>query len=166
MAGRRIGWWCLVVLLAVATVVAVALGGSRMVAQRAQPAPLDGPAQRSAVLDIARADIPKIFSYTPATVESALTDAASLMTERFGKEFLDKAHADVISQARQRQITTQTAVVGAGVETMTRAQASVLVFTNRTVTQADKEPQHDSSRLRVQLQKSGTTWLVDDIQPI
>lgn len=111
-------------------------------------------------------EIPKIFGYDYQTVERSLTEAAMLLTPDYRREFEDRAAKDIIPQARDRQVVSQTNVVGAGMLDAQRDSASVLVFMNRTVTDKTKQPVYDGSRLRVDYQKIDGKWLIKYIQPV
>lgn len=111
-------------------------------------------------------EIPKIFGYDYQTVERTLTEAATLLTPDYRREFEDRANKDIIPQARDRQVVSQAHVVGAGMLDAQRDSASVLVFMNRTVTDKSKQPVYDGSRLRVDYQKIDGNWLIKYIQPV
>lgn len=166
MTARRSAWWSLVLLLTAATIAAAALGGWQLTTKHRTPPPADGPAQRTSVQEAASADLPKILGYTYETVEQTLTEATSLMTERFKATFSQTMRDDVIPTAREKQITSQVAVVGTAVEALSSDQATLLVFIDRTITQAGQASLDAGARVRVQLQKQGGVWLVDDITPV
>ncbi|MGK2866106.1 MAG: mammalian cell entry protein [Mycobacterium sp.] len=110
--------------------------------------------------------IPRVFGYDFQTVERSLTEAATLLTPDYRREFQDRATRDIIPQARERQVISQAHAVGAGLMTAQRDAASVLVFMNRTVTDKAKQPVYDGSRLRVDYQKIDGKWLISYITPI
>lgn len=166
MPPRRVAWWCLVLSLTAAIATTVFFGAQQMVAKNQNAAPPDRPEQRSAVLQVTSVAIPKMLGYKPDTVESTLTDALSLMTRRYQAVFSERLHREIIPQARQRQLTNDVSVVGAGVEALSRDRAAVLVFVNRTVTAPGHGQYREGSRLRVQLQDVGGAWLIDDIDPV
>ena len=115
---------------------------------------------------LAIAQIPQVFGYDFQTVERSLTEAATLLTPEYRREFEDRATRDIIPQARERQVISQAHAVGAGLLDATRESASVLVFMNRTVTDKAKQPVYDGSRLRVDYQKVDGKWLISYITPI
>jgi Mce-associated membrane protein len=121
---------------------------------------------RAELPDIAKQQIPAVFGYDYQTVERSLTDAYTLLTPAYRKEFEQRANADIIPQARQRQVVSQANVVGVGVMDAHRDSASVLVYLNRTVTDKSRQPLYDGSRLRVDYQKIGGRWLINYITPI
>ena len=123
--------------------------------------------QAEAVLPgLAIEQIPRVFGYDFQTVERSLTDAATLLTPDYRREFEERASKDIIPQARERQVISQAHAVGAGLMSAKRDSASVLVFMNRTVTDKAKQPVYDGSRLRVDYQKIDGKWLISYITPI
>lgn len=121
---------------------------------------------RSELPDLAKDQVAKVFGYDYQTVERSLTDAYTLLTPDFRKEFEDRATKEIIPQARDRQVVSQANVVGVGVLAAHRNSASVLVFMNRTVTDKSKQPIYDGSRLQVDYQKIDGKWLIQYIKPI
>ncbi|MGU3652251.1 mammalian cell entry protein [Mycolicibacterium sp. A43C] len=110
--------------------------------------------------------IPRVFGYDFQTVERSLSEAATLLTPDYRREFEDRAAKDIIPQARERQVVSQAHAVGAGMLSAQRDSASVLVFMNRTVTDKSKESVYDGSRLKVDYQKVDGRWLISYITPI
>ncbi|HTQ22359.1 MAG TPA: mammalian cell entry protein [Mycobacterium sp.] len=137
-----------------------------MIAKSRRPAPVDGPSDRAAVLDVAQADIPKIFAYDYQTVERSLADAYPLLTPNYRQEFEKSANTQVIPEAKKRQVVVQANVVGAAVESLDQRSAQLLVFMNRTVTDVSQKPVYDGSRLQVTMQHVDNKWLVDYIKPV
>lgn len=163
---RRRYWWASVVALVVAIVACTVVGGWLMIAKSRRPAPVDGPSDRAAVLDVAQADIPKIFAYDYQTVERSLADAYPLLTPNYRQEFEKSANTQVIPEAKKRQVVVQANVVGAAVESLDQSSAQLLVFMNRTVTDVSQKPVYDGSRLQVTMQHVDNKWLVDYIKPV
>ncbi|MEZ0363057.1 mammalian cell entry protein [Mycobacterium sp. pUA109] len=121
---------------------------------------------RAALAPLAADEIPKVFGYDYQTVERSLTEAYPLLTPAFRREFEERATKDIIPQARQRQVVSQVSVVGVGILAAQRTSGSVMVYMNRTVSDKSKQPLYDGSRLRVDYQKVGGKWLINDIKPI
>ena len=121
---------------------------------------------RAELAPLAAEQIPQVFGYDYQTVERSLTDAYSLLTPDYRREFEERANKDIIPQARERQLVSQANVVGVGVLTAQRNSASVMVFLNRTVTDKSRQPVYDGSRLRVDYQKVDGKWLINYITPI
>lgn len=151
------------VLLCAAFVAAAGIGGAlywnRLQANAEQSV-------RAELPGIAKQQIPAVFGYDYQTVERSLTDAYTLLTPDYRREFEQRANADIIPQARQRQVVSQANVVGVGVMEAQRNSASVLVYLNRTVTDKTRQPLYDGSRLRVDYRRIGGKWLINYITPI
>jgi Mce-associated membrane protein len=123
-------------------------------------------ATRAEVAPLAEKQIPEVFGYDYQTVERSLTDAYSLLTPEYRREFEDRATKDIIPQARERQLVSQANVVGVGVLAAQRNSASVMVYLNRTVTDKSRQPMYDGSRLKVDYLKVDGKWLINYITPI
>jgi Mce-associated membrane protein len=151
------------ILFAIAFVAAAAIGGW-MYWDRAE---LRGEQlTREELGPLATQQIPRVFGYDYQTVERSLNEVYPLLTPDYRQEFRDRANKDIIPQARERQLVSQANVVGVGVLSAQRDWASVMVYMNRTVTDKDKTPIYDGSRLRVDYQKIDGKWLIKYITPI
>ena len=134
------------VLLAV-TFVGMAAVGGRLFWEGVQ---LQGEqSARQELAPLAKEQIPRVFGYDYQTVERSLTEVYPLLTPSYRREFEDRANADIIPQARERQLVSQASVVGVGVLDAQRTSASVMVYMNRTVTDKSRQPVYDGSRLRI-----------------
>src|SRR5271168_899462 len=101
---RRTHWWICVSGLTVASVAVTFLGAQRLIAKD-RPAPtVDGPSERSAMLNLTQIDIPKLFSYDYQTVERSLLDSYPLLTPDYRREFQKSANAQIIPEAKRRQV--------------------------------------------------------------
>jgi Mce-associated membrane protein len=121
---------------------------------------------RSELAPLAARQIPEVFGYDYQTVERSLTDAYSMLTPDYRREFERRANTDIIPQVRERQVVSQANVVGVGVLTAQRNLASVMVYLNRTVTDKSRQSIYDGSRLRIDYQKVDGKWLINYITPI
>jgi Mce-associated membrane protein len=111
-------------------------------------------------------DIPKVFAYDYQTVERSLAAAYPLLTPDYRQEFQRSANAQIIPEAKKREVVVQANVVGVGVMTAKRDSASVMVYMNRTVTDKSRQPLYDGSRLRVDFKRIDGKWLIAYITPI
>jgi Mce-associated membrane protein len=123
-------------------------------------------ATRSELGPIASKQVTAVFGYDYQTVERSLTDAYTMLTPDYRREFEQRANQDIIPQARQRQVVSQASVVGVGVMDAHRNSASVMVYLNRTVTDKSRQPVYDGSRLRVDYKRLDGKWLINYITPI
>lgn len=126
-----------------------------------------GAEQARAVLpQLAAKEIPQVFGYDYQTVERSLTEAYPLLTPDYRAEFQKSANAQIIPEAKKREVVVQANVVGVGVMTAKRNSATVMVYMNRTVTDKARQPLYDGSRLRVDFKRIGGKWLIAYITPI
>jgi len=111
-------------------------------------------------------DIPMVFAYEYQTIERSLADAYPLLTPDYRQEFKKSVNAQIIPEAKKREVVVQANVVGVGVMSAKRESATVMVYMNRTVTDKSRQPVFDGSRLRVDYKKVGEKWLIGFITPI
>jgi Mce-associated membrane protein len=123
-------------------------------------------AARAALPVLAKDQIPRVFAYDFQTVERSLSEAFLLLTPSYRREFERSVNAQIIPEAKKREVVVQANVVGVGVMAAKRDSASVMVYMNRTVTDKSKQPVYDGSRLRVDYQRMGGKWLINFITPI
>jgi Mce-associated membrane protein len=123
-------------------------------------------AARAALPKLAAKEIPQVFAYDYQTVERSLTEAYPLLTPEYRAEFQKSANAQIIPEAKKREVVVQASVVGVGVIAAKRNSASVMVYMNRTVTDKARQPLYDGSRLRVDFKLVSGKWLIAYITPI
>ncbi|OBG30290.1 mammalian cell entry protein [Mycobacterium sp. 852002-51057_SCH5723018] len=166
MRWPRLRWWLLAVAgcVLVAAIVGLSAAAGWVYWDRVQTR---GEAAARAVLPGKAADeIPKVFAYDYQTVERSLAAAYPLLTPDYRQEFQRSANAQIIPEAKKREVVVQANVVGVGVMSARRESASVMVYMNRTVTDKSRQPLYDGSRLRVDFKKIGKQWLISYITPI
>ncbi len=123
-------------------------------------------AARATLPALAKDQIPRVFAYDFQTVERSLSEAFPLLTPSYRREFERSVNAQIIPEAKKREVVVQANVVGVGVMAAKRDSASVMVYMNRTVTDKSKQPVYDGSRLRVDYEQIGGKWLINFITPI
>ncbi|MGZ4515941.1 MAG: mammalian cell entry protein [Mycobacterium sp.] len=123
-------------------------------------------AARAVLPGLATKEIPEVFAYDYQTVERSLSEAYPLLTPDYRQEFRKSANAQIIPEAKKREVVVQASVVGVGVMSAKRDSASLMVYLNRTVTDKSRQPLYDGSRLRVDFKKIGKQWLINYITPI
>jgi Mce-associated membrane protein len=123
-------------------------------------------AARAVLPQLAAKEIPQVFAYDYQTVERSLNDAYPLLTPEYRQEFQKSANAQIIPEAKKREVVVQASVVGVGVMAAQRNSASVMVYLNRTVTDKSRQPMYDGSRLRVDFKRIDGKWLIAYITPI
>jgi Mce-associated membrane protein len=152
--------------LMTAAFVGLAAGGGSMYWQRVETR--GEQAARDELGPLAQKQIPTVFNYDYKTVERNLTDAYTMLTPDYRREFEDRANSDIIPQARQREVVSQANVVGVGVMDAQRNSAAVMVYINRTVSDKSSrdQPIYDGARLRVEYKRVDGKWLINYITPI
>jgi len=123
-------------------------------------------AARAVLPKLAKDEIPRVFAYDYQTVERSLEAAYPLLTPEYRQEFQKSANAQIIPEAKKREVVVQANVVGVGVMAAKRNSASVMVYMNRTVTDKSRQPMYDGSRLRVDFKRIDGKWLISYITPI
>jgi len=112
-------------------------------------------AARAVLPKLAAKEIPQVFAYDYQTVERSLNEAYPLLTPEYRAEFQKSANAQIIPEAKKREVVVQASVVGVGVIAAKRDSASVMVYMNRTVTDKARRPLYDGSRLRLVSWRAG-----------
>jgi Mce-associated membrane protein len=123
-------------------------------------------AARAVLPQLAAREIPQVFGYDYQTVERSLTEVYPWLTPDFRREFQKRVNAQIIPEAKKRELVVQANVVGVGVMSAKRESASVMVYLNQTATDKTRQPIYDGSRLRVDFKKIGEKWLISYITPI
>jgi len=121
---------------------------------------------RAELPQLAAQQIPIILGFDYQTIERSRTDAYRLLTSDFRREYEDDTTKNVIPAARARQLISQVNVVGVGMLDAHRDSGSVMVYMNRVLTDKTKQPLYDGSRLKVDYQKVGQDWRIENITPI
>lgn len=151
------------VVLGVVLCVAV---GSLLLHQRANAARQDD-AARAAVLNEVRAAVPDILGYDYARMGDDIDGAAAHLTPAFEAEYRALAESSIRPTAVKYKAIVVADLVSAGVESVDRSSAQVLIFVNQTTrTTALPAPRVDSSRVRVTLERSDGRWRVGSIEPL
>jgi Mce-associated membrane protein len=123
-------------------------------------------AARAVLPKLAKDEIPQVFGYDFQTVATTLSEAYPMLTPDYRREFEKSVNAQIIPEAKKREVVVQANVVGVGVMEAKRDSASVMVYMNRTVTDKSRQPVYDGSRLRVEYKRVGGKWLINYITPI
>jgi Mce-associated membrane protein len=150
--------------LLVAAIVALSAAGGWFYWDRVQTQ--GEAAARAALPKLAKDEIPQVFAYDYQTVERSLAAVYPLLTPEYRQEFQKSANAQIIPEAKKREVVVQANVVGVGVMAAKRNSASVMVYMNRTVTDKTRQPLYDGSRLRVDFKRINGKWLISYITPI
>ena len=150
--------------LAIVVIVGLSVAGGWFFWARVQA---EGEQSARAVLpQLATREIPQVLAYDYQTVERSLTDAYPLLTPDYRQEFQKKVNAQIIPEAKKRELVVQTDVVGVGVMEAKRNSASVMVYLSQTMTDKSRQPLYAGSRVRVDFKRIDGKWLIAYITPI
>jgi Mce-associated membrane protein len=150
--------------LLIAVVIGLAAAGGWFYWDRVQT---QGEAAARAVLPgLAAKEIPRVVAYDYQTVERSLTDAYPLLTPEYRQEYKKLANAQIIPEAKKRELVVQSNVVGVGVMAAKRDSGSVMVYLNQTMTDKSRQPLYAGSRVRVDFKRIDGEWLIAYITPI
>jgi Mce-associated membrane protein len=165
--GSRLVWWTfnavLILGIAAATAVGLWLNG--------RDVPESRPAGPTVTMDHVQKHVqevvPKLLSYTPASVATMADTVDPLLTGDFKAEYRELLEETIVPQAQQQRITNDTEVVGVAVESLGTDEASVLVFVDQQTTKrAEPEPQRSESAVQVGLRKVQEQWLISSFRPV
>jgi len=130
-------------------------------------------ANRAAVdtkLDIARTAaeaITTLWTYTPDNMESLADRSARFLGGDFEAQY--RKYVDAIAPTnKQAQVTNNTQVVGAAVETLDGSDATAIIYTNSTATSplTKNIPSLRYLSYRLTMKQSGAKWLVTSMTTI
>ena len=151
--------------IAVGLVLCVA-AGSLFLLQRANTARQDH-AARAAVLKEVSAAVPDILGYDYARLDDDIARGAEHLTPGFEADYRAVAESSIRPTAVKYKAIVVADLVSAGVESVDRDSAQVIVFVNQTTrTTALPAPRVDSSRVRIRLERSDGRWRVGSIEPL
>jgi len=120
----------------------------------------------------ARADVARVAeqfavsvnNYDASSVDKYRSSVSGLLSTKFRSEF-DQAMADIVTQVREAEMSSEGEVLASGVATVDDDSARVLVVTDATVkTVYDERQRH--FRWEVSLVKVDGAWRVDDFTPV
>ncbi|MGH3970330.1 MAG: mammalian cell entry protein [Mycobacterium sp.] len=159
-ARRPVGRW---VAIAVGVAAAMFVGSAAFAGAAVQPYLADR-ATVNTKLEVARtaADaIRTLWTYTPDNIDKLSDRAAHYLSGDFGAEyrkFIDK----VIPPSKQTQVTNNTEVTGAAVESLNGPNAVALVYTNTTATSplTKNIPALKYYSCRLTMKREHSRWLV------
>lgn len=166
---RPVGRWQLAV-LGIVAVIAVVLAAGPVIPGVGVSAVKQN-AEHDAVTDATRTApaaaeraAAAILAYDHKTLEADRDNAARFMTDSYRKEYL-KTFGLVLDNAPKMEAVVEANVRASGVTHADPDRVGVLLFVNQTTTSKanNGEPQTALNRVVMTMQKSGDSWLVDDI---
>ncbi|KAF0957656.1 RDD family protein [Rhodococcus sp. T7] len=124
-------------------------------------------ASRESVAQVASDGAVTLLSYKPDTVEQDLDAARGVLTGDFLETYTKLAKDVVAPTAKDKQVTMQAAAAGSAVESVSKDQASVLVYINQSTTTASSpETTQSQNAIRVGLTRIDSTWLISRFEPL
>jgi Mce-associated membrane protein len=114
----------------------------------------------------ARTAAQSILSYDYRNLNADMTKSESLTTGAFRQQYEADA-PKLLALAKQAKGVVQANVWNAGIVSATPNQVTVLLFVDQTTTQASNQtPQLSQNRVKMVMQKSGSNWLVSNLQAL
>lgn len=155
-----------VIVPAAAVVAAAAAAGFLYVTQYRVDLATDQSAKAEAIQAATDGTV-AVLTYKPDTIDADLAAAQSHLTGEF-LTYYAKFGDDILKPAaRDREVTTQAAVVGAADTEIGPDAVTVLVFVNQQTVSRDRpEPSQSASSVLVNLTKVEGRWLISAFQPI
>jgi Mce-associated membrane protein len=152
------GW----VLVAMTVLVAVALvAAGYLMTQPSDAAIADATSDAQGAAERA---VVTILSYDYREMDQDQKAAGALMTADYRKKY-DALFAQLKANAPSLKVAVTCDVIASGIVRSGDDRVQVLVFVNRPTTRADKEqPEVYRDQVRVTMVRSGSDWLVDDMQ--
>jgi Mce-associated membrane protein len=106
-----------------------------------------------------------LLSYRHDSVEHDLDAARSRTTGKFKDSYAALIHEVVIPGSKQQKISAAASVAAIGLLTLTRSNATALVFINQTVTVGSDPPTTSASTVKVTLDLVENQWLIAGFDP-
>ncbi len=160
-----LGRWRIVV-PTVAVVAAAATAGYVYVTQYRVDVATD-PAATAEVIQAATDGTIAVLTYKPDTIDADLAAAQSHLTGEFLTYYTEFGNDILKPATRDREVTTEAAVVGAADTEIGPDAATVLVFVNQQTVSRDRpEPAQSASSVLVDLTKVDGQWLISAFEPI
>lgn len=119
------------------------------------------------VAETAAAAITSLWTYTPQDIDQLADRTARYLGGDFAAQY--KTFIDSIAEAnKQAQVTNQTQVVGAAVESLTPTEATAIVYTNSVSTTPNSKGFQSMRYLsyRLTLENRDQTWLITKMNDI
>jgi Mce-associated membrane protein len=121
----------------------------------------------TAALAAATDGVATVLSYNYKSLDADFAKAESLLTPSFRKNYDATTAKGVQPLAAKYHAVSTAQVTAAGVMSQSGSHVQVVVFVSQQVTNTQlSAPRLDRSRIIVDLQKSGSRWLINNLQPV
>lgn len=166
MSSRRNGWAALAAALSVAVAATAGWGAWQSTTTGQNRSDRSFSAEEQ-VITTAKRSAEALLTYSYTEVQQQLYAAEELTTGEFRKEFRQFADTTVIPAVRGKKISTNTVVVGAGIQSLAADNAKVLLFVNQsTTTAAEPVAKVATSSVLAGLQNVNGSWLISQFDPL
>jgi Mce-associated membrane protein len=119
------------------------------------------------VITTAKRSAEALLTYSYTEVQQKLYAAEELTTGEFRTEYRQFADYVVIPAAREKKVSTNAVVVGAGVQSLAADNAKVLLFVDQSTTSAaEPSAQLQASTILAGLQKVNGSWMISQFDPL
>jgi hypothetical protein len=112
-----------------------------------------------AVVQTATDAITTLWTYTPDDIDGLADRAAKYLDSDFGNQYAKFVGA-IVAPNKQAKMTNKSQVVGAGVESLSGSEATVIVYTNTTSTSPTTQPQIKYLSYRLFMHEHDSAWLI------
>jgi Mce-associated membrane protein len=121
-------------------------------------------AARTSALATARVDAGELASYDYRNLPAHFKDVENGSDAKFAKKFESTSGA-LEKVLAQYHAVARASVLNAGVVSVSTSRAQVMLFVDQTVTNSQvTTPTTDRSRILITLVRSGSTWLLDQLE--
>lgn len=166
MSGQRSGWAALAAALGVAVAATAGWGAWQSTTAEQNKSDRSFSAEDQ-VITTAKRSAEALLTYSYTEVQQQLYAAEGLTTGGFRtkyRQFLDDA---LIPTAREKKISTNAVVVGAGIQSLAADNAKVLLFVDqRTTSAAEPNAKNTTSSILVGLQNVNDAWMISQFDPL
>lgn len=126
---------------------------------------LDDAAQEGVITVVSRG-LAQVFSYDYSQPDATRAVADQVLDGQAREEY-DTLFADLQERAPGQKLTLTAQVQIAGVQELTRAKATLLVFVDqRSTREKDKEASVSAAQLSITAERSGDTWVITGLNPL
>lgn len=166
MSGLRNRWAALAAALGVAVAATAGWGAWQSTTAEQNRSDRSFSAEEQ-VIATAKRSAEALLTYSYTEVQQKLYAAEELTTGEFRTEYRQFADSVVIPAAREKKISTNTVVVGAGIQSLAADNAKVLLFVNQSTTSAaEPNAQLQTVGILAGLQNVNGAWMISQFDPL
>ncbi|WP_067842486.1 h domain protein [Nocardia lijiangensis] len=122
---------------------------------------------RTEVVDVASRSVATMFTYDYNTVDKELPKAAEALSPEFREDYLKLINQAIAPGAKEKQLTVRATTQAGGVVEASSDHAVVLLFLNQVTTSKENaQGTTTGSRVRVELEREDSRWLIGAVTPV